>query len=396
LAPALIISAYFIVGFAVYVLRSAVKGQYQDEEMRKRGSTALTGMYVRLCFVWLMQPIFKLVVKTGIPANAVTTLSVLLAAASGVAAAAGRFALAGWLYIFSGILDVFDGRLARLRGKAGKSGEALDSILDRYSDSAIMMGLAWYYRDSWVLVAVLFALVGSSIIPYIRAKGELVGVQMTMGMMQRAERIMYLGIAVALSPIVEAILVPNETRPIHRLAVMGIVLLAVSTQVTALQRLVHLMGALNESGRTAWRKRTIGQAWRNVVSGVVATAVDFGVVLAVVSVFLWSPVLGTALGCLVGGVVNFTMNRIWTFKSKGPKKQQMWRYTFVSLSSALLNSGGVAVMLLLPDIDYRIGWLVVRVAVYAAWNFPLHRDYVFVDDVAPQTFDKELSGVSRA
>ena len=74
-----------------------------------------------------------------------------------VALAAGRFALGGWLYLFAGILDVLDGRIARARGLASKKGAALDSVLDRYSDSAVLVGLSWYYRDSWVLLAAQLA-----------------------------------------------------------------------------------------------------------------------------------------------------------------------------------------------------------------------------------------------
>ena len=66
--------------------------------------------------------------------NAVTSVSVLLAAAGGVAVALGRFSLGGWLYLCSGACDFLDGRLARITGKTSASGAALDSILDRYSE----------------------------------------------------------------------------------------------------------------------------------------------------------------------------------------------------------------------------------------------------------------------
>ena len=57
------------------------------------------------------------------------------------------------------------------------SGAALDSILDRYVESALIVGLAWYYRESWVLVACLLALTGSLLVPYVRARGESLGVR---------------------------------------------------------------------------------------------------------------------------------------------------------------------------------------------------------------------------
>ena len=228
----------------MYAVRYVRKGHLRDAEIESRGSSVFAGMWLRLYFGWLMQPIVRFLLWIELPPNAITTLSVLLSSAAGVALGAGRFSLGGWLYIFGGICDFFDGRVARASGKDAPEGAALDSILDRYSDAVILMGLAWYYRDSWVLLAVLFAMMGSSIIPYIRAKGEAVGVPVKIGLMQRAERIVYLAASVTLSPILEVILDPTNPRPSHRLAIVGIVLLAVSTQVTALQRLVFLLNEL--------------------------------------------------------------------------------------------------------------------------------------------------------
>ena len=218
--------------------------------------------------------------------------------------------------------------------------------------------------------------------PYVRARGAALGVQVKIGLMQRAERIVYLGGLTALSPVLEALVRPEDPKPIHALAVVGVVLLAISTHVTALQRLVYLLNALDES-ETDSPLLDKGQVTRNVISGGIATGIDFLVVTSLVSMAFFSPVWATALGCLVGAVVNFTMNREWTFKSGGARLPQAWRYSFVSFTSALLNMGGLAVLLMLPNIDYRICWVVVRVAVFITWNFPLQRDYVFVTPDSP-------------
>lgn len=395
-APTLLFAAYFAIGLAIYTVRYFFKGSYSDKEMESRPTTALTGMWLRLYFAWVMRPLWSTALKSGLPPNAITTLSMLLSTASGVSLAAGRFALGGWLYIFSGILDVLDGRLARTTGKATASGAALDSILDRYADAAVLVGLAWFYRDSWVLMAALIALVGSSLVPYIRAKAEASGVTIRdVGLMQRAERIIYLGASVALSPVVEVYFRPDDPRPMHWLAVGGIVLLAVSTQITALQRFKFLLQALTEGVRrnSSWLRTDRGSPFRNIFAAVVATAVDFLSVLLLVQVL--PPPVATALGCVVGAVVNFTVNRVWTFGSHDATMPQARRYAFVSFTSALLNSGGVAVILLLPDADYRIAWLIVRGAVFALWNYPLQRDYVFSPKAEEPAEEAELQ-VTRA
>lgn len=374
--PCLLVTTYFLGGLVVYSIRSFFRGTFHDEEFESRGESVFLSMWFRLYFIWLVQPWWNLIRRTGIPANAITTLSLLIAIAAGFAVAAGRFALGGWLYVAAGILDVMDGRLARATNQAGPRGDALDSILDRYADGAILMGLSWYYRDTWVLAPALLALVGSEIVPYVRARGAALGVTVKNGVMQRAERIAYLGALTALSPVWEAIVRPDDPRPIHTLAVVGIVLLAISTHVTALQRLVFLLNALSEKPTRDTRESS-ALLGKNVVAAVSATATDFAVFTGLVSLFMLSPVPATAVGCLVGAMVNFTMNRQWTFRSNGPRTQQISRYGFVSLTSALLNMGGVAVLLLLPSVDYKICWLVVRAAVFVTWNFPLHRDYVF-------------------
>jgi phosphatidylglycerophosphate synthase/putative flippase GtrA len=380
LAPALIIAGYWWFGFCWYLVRQSIKGPYRDPEMAARGDTPLTGMFLRHYFAWIIQPLWKAVYRTGIPPSAVTTLSVLLSTASGVALGAGRFALGGWLYIFGGVLDVLDGRLARARNIASKKGAALDSVLDRYSDSAVLVGLSWYYRDTWVLLAAQLALVGSSLVPYIRARGEASGVVIKdVGIMQRAERIVYLGVAVAMSPVIEVMINPEEPRPLHRLAVMGVVLLAVSTQLTALQRLVHLLAALDERPASSVLGHFgRGPLIRNVVSALSATVTDAALYGTLVVTFAMMPPLATAIACFIGAVVNFTVNRVWAFNSTDPTVPQIGRYSFVSVTSLLLNAGGVAVLLMVPAVNYWIAWCLVRAAVFVAWNFPLQRDYVFV------------------
>ena len=246
LAPALLISTLFILGLIVFLARSAVWGVPQDPETIERGGSMLVGSFLRHYFFWLIRPLWSLVVKSGIPPITITTLSVLLGIGSGFAAAAGRFALAGWLFIFSGILDTLDGRLARFRNQVTTWGAAIDSTLDRLSDMAVLMGLAWYYRHSWVLLMCLLSMTGSSLVPYIRARGEGLGVSIKDGLAQRVERVVYLGVGVALSPVLEALLFPGDPHPMHWLAVVALVALAITSNLTAAMRLFSLIRALKE------------------------------------------------------------------------------------------------------------------------------------------------------
>lgn len=379
LAPMLIIIGYALLGAVVFLIRNRIKGPYEDPEMSNRGSSVVLGMGLRQYFSFIIQPPWRVLRFLRLPPNALTTLSVLLAMGAAVAVGAGRFALGGWLYIFSGLCDHFDGRLARFLDICSQSGDALDSVLDRVNDGVMLIGLAWFYRESWIMVVVCVLLVSTNLISYVRAKGETYGVKFEdVGLMQRPERIVYLGLGVALSPILEALYVPKDPRPGHYLAVLVITVMAVSTTWTWVSRLMHTMQALSEKPQPKLTGTDKGSLWRFGLSSVAATVSDFTVVVMLVDYTLGlQPWTATFLGCVVGGVINFTINRAWAFGVKGPVAGQASRYTFTSGSSALLNSGGVGLLLLLPALDYRIAWIIARVAVFLFWNYPLNREWVF-------------------
>ena len=384
--PAVVLLLVVILALIAYLIRCALYGRYRDAELEARGSSMLLGRDARAFFAWVMGPIWSVLLHLRIPPNAITTLSLLLASAAGVAVACGRFSLAGWLYLTAGACDFVDGRLARSLGRATPAGAALDSILDRYAESVILVGLAWFYRDTWVLIAVLATLVGSMMVSYVRARGEGLGVNVSVGLMQRPERVVLLGVSMAFAPIIEALVVPNDLHPIHRLTVFALVILAASSNLTALRRLYHVFRALTPESERPPPMFGLGHAslGRTAIAAAIATALDFLVFLALVSGAGLSASASTALACLVGGITNYAINRLWTFNSQNAQLQEVSRYALVSSSSAILNSGGVAVMLFVPGLDYRLAWALVRVAVFVGWNYPLQRDFVFnappVDD----------------
>lgn len=106
-----------------------------------------------------------------------------------------------------------------------------------------------------------------------------------------------------------------------------------------------------------------------------ATGTDYVVVLSLVAWGGHAPAFATVLGCLVGGALNFWLNRAITFRRHDALAAQATRYAFVSASSAGLNGLGMA--LLAPRLDHRVAWWLVRGVVWLAWNFPLQRGYVF-------------------
>jgi putative flippase GtrA len=114
-----------------------------------------------------------------------------------------------------------------------------------------------------------------------------------------------------------------------------------------------------------------------------ATAFDYGIVTGLVETLGLSPAYATGIGAASGGLLNFHLNRVVTFRSSGAQLPQATRYAVVSGMSALLNAGGVAVLTMSSLPDYRIAWWIARGTVFLMWNFPLQRMYVFPPEPEP-------------
>jgi phosphatidylglycerophosphate synthase len=246
LVPAAVVTLYFLVGMVIFVVRSALWGVRHDRELEARGRSILIGSFLKDYFSWVVRPLWRVVLASGISPNGITLVAMLLGVGAGFSVATGRFALGGWLFLLSGILDTFDGKLARARNQVTTAGGAFDSLLDRYADGAMLIGLAFYFRGSWALIPALAAIFGTSMVPYVRAKAESYGLVMKDGLMQRPERVLTLGMAVVLSPWVEA-LMPSAGGPSsQRLAAISLVLLAVTSNTTAIGRIARLLAALRK------------------------------------------------------------------------------------------------------------------------------------------------------
>jgi len=251
LAPAAVVSLYFLIGMVAFSVRTALWGLRHDLELEARGRSILIGNFLKAYFSWIVRPLWRVILASGVSPNAITVTAMVLGGVAGLAVASGRFALGGWLFLLSGILDTFDGRLARARGLVTPAGAAFDSLLDRYADGAMMIGLAWYFRSSWALIPALAAIFGTSMVPYVRAKAESFGVTMKDGLMQRPERVLTLGLAVVLSPWVDALRPGVGEHAPQRLAAIALVLLAITSNATGVGRIARLLAALRKDDRAA-------------------------------------------------------------------------------------------------------------------------------------------------
>ena len=254
MAPALVLLGYFLIALAGYSIRSRHGENAVDHEVATRPASRLLGRWIRSYLVWFLSPYERALVRLGISPAAVTFASLVAALGAAAALSVGWFSLGGWLYLFAGICDILDGRVARATSRVTRAGAYFDSVIDRYSELFVFAGLAYYYRATFVLLIVLAAAIGSMMVSYARARGQGLGVDGTVGTMQRPERLFYLGVVVAYCPILEA-LHPSAGRPLFLPTVIALGLLALSSNLTALVRILYTMRRLNDAEGIAARPR---------------------------------------------------------------------------------------------------------------------------------------------
>jgi len=134
--------------------------------------------------------------QTGISADQVTLVGLAASLACALAIATGHLGWGAFFLFIAGMTDVLDGAVAKSGGTAGPRGAFFDSVCDRVSDSVVMGGAAWYYADRNPHLSVLaFAVaVFSLLVSYERARAESLGLNGKGGLMERAERMMVLGL----------------------------------------------------------------------------------------------------------------------------------------------------------------------------------------------------------
>jgi CDP-diacylglycerol--glycerol-3-phosphate 3-phosphatidyltransferase len=138
------------------------------------------------------EPVAATMRRTGLTADHLTALGLVLGAATAVAIGTGRLGVGLVLLIVAALLDLFDGPVAKAAGTAGPRGAFFDSVSDRVTDALVLGGIGWYLagEHGGRMALLPFAVLGTSaLISYERAKAESLGYTARGGLMERAERI---------------------------------------------------------------------------------------------------------------------------------------------------------------------------------------------------------------
>lgn len=163
----------------------------------------LNNAAARRVFKGVIEPPARLLVRLGVSPDAVTIAGTVGAVVVALTClTTGRFLLAVGLMVIIGMSDLLDGTMARLTGSSGPWGNFLDATMDRIADGAIFGSIAFWGATNeqwWVASGSIAALVTGQVTSYAKARAEAVGATANVGIAERAERLILMGIAVLLT-----------------------------------------------------------------------------------------------------------------------------------------------------------------------------------------------------
>lgn len=220
----------------------------------------------------VIDPVVRVFIKLGLTPNAVTSIGFVLNVGVAVIFIIGAeegnrgdltyIGWAGALILFAGLFDMLDGQVARLGNMKSTFGALYDSVLDRYSELIMYLGICYYLVAHHYFLSSIFAfiaLMGSMMVSYVRARAEGLGIDCKGGLMQRPERVVTIGLCAIVCGVASLYIGGNyklyvpgirfhvfETMSIFTIP---ITVLAVLTNITAFKRLMDAKKSLADADK---------------------------------------------------------------------------------------------------------------------------------------------------
>jgi len=218
--------------------------------------------YGQILVYKVIEPLIGLLIKLGVTPNMITSMGLILNFVAmliliygGEYGARNDYSYVGWAgftILLAGLFDMIDGRLARVGNMAHPFGALYDSVLDRYSEMVMFLGICYYLVAQDYFLSSIFAfvaMIGSVMVSYTRARAEGLGVNCSVGLMQRPERILIIGVSAILCGVFSGIvggdykifveILPFSVFETISVFTMPIAILAVLSNITALRRLMY-------------------------------------------------------------------------------------------------------------------------------------------------------------
>jgi len=171
--------------------------------------------------------------KGFIRPNHITLIGLIVNLGAAFALALGKWKIGGIAILVAGLFDLLDGAVARSQGQVTPFGGFFDSVIDRYSDFSLFVGLLFYYAYTghpFLILLASTAAMGSFLVPFTRARAETVITSCKVGLMERPERIILLALGALLDWMIPILWI-----------------LAILTHITVIQRVLHTKRELRGS-----------------------------------------------------------------------------------------------------------------------------------------------------
>ncbi|MBI2957632.1 MAG: CDP-alcohol phosphatidyltransferase family protein [Chloroflexi bacterium] len=179
----------------------------------------------------VLPPLVRAAVRLRVSPNVLTVVGLVTCLAAAALVGSGNLLLGGLVVLLAGLFDLLDGAVARASGMTSRFGALVDSVADRVSEAALLCALVVLYTTRgqnagiWLSLA---ALVGSFLTSYVRARAEGLGLQDSVGVLTRAERVAVLALGLVLDGVTQ-----------QAGALIATAIIAVFSYVTVVQRVAH-------------------------------------------------------------------------------------------------------------------------------------------------------------
>ena len=187
-----------------------------------------------------LAPIARALHGAGVTANAVTAAGLVITCAGATLLAFGLPGIALLVLLFGTLADAIDGQVARLSGGGTRLGAFLDSTFDRLSDAALCVAaliVGGTHGDGLLFTSGIVALVSGSLVPYIRAKAESLGLTASVGLAPREARLALIILGVAAWAVTGSLSLFAAT----------VAVVALLSTITAIQRVAYVARALRDT-----------------------------------------------------------------------------------------------------------------------------------------------------
>jgi CDP-diacylglycerol--glycerol-3-phosphate 3-phosphatidyltransferase len=242
---------FLIAVFSLLILSMPVyafSGKGKDADQEGKGGQFFLGLgdFLLHWFMWAITPLVKASLALRLTPDFYNYVGLFLGLLGGILIGLGHRESGGWAIALCGVADILDGRIARATGVASDYGDFIDSTFDRFVEVFAYLGFAIYLRHTdYGPFLSAAAMAGSLVVSYARARGEVLGVLCTGGLMQRGERLVLTVFVCFVEPLL--VFYRGWTRGTLVNWMLGF--LAVTTAVTAVHRTFWISARLRPGAK---------------------------------------------------------------------------------------------------------------------------------------------------